>query len=75
MTTELEQEDAAIERALAILSEHFDAAQILVSRYSPENEGTTSNQFAGFGNWMTRRGLIYDFMLREDTKVQNSVED
>lgn len=75
MTTEIDQEDAALERALAILSEHFDAAQILVSSYSPDEGGRTSNQYAGFGNWLTRRGLIYDFMLREDTKVQNSVED
>lgn len=70
-----EAADAAIERALEMLSEHFDAVQILGSFYIPRGEndpdaGGTRHCYRGRGNWHTRTGMAQHFLTVDHTDEQ-----
>lgn len=54
-----EQAATHIQKALDILGEHFDAAQILVSW---NTGGLTKAQNQGSGNWYARQGMAHAFI-------------
>lgn len=51
-----------IQKALDILSEHFDSVQIFASRHEPATEDGTIAATRGFGNWYARYGQIAQWM-------------
>lgn len=63
--------DDVIVKCLAILSEHFETAQIFVTAVD-QDQCTTNSHTAGFGNWYARRGQINDWVTREDTKTSET---
>ena len=54
--------DQAVERALEILSEHFDAVQILAE---VTEDGATASCCRGCGSWYARQGLAHEFIERD----------
>lgn len=73
MTDELEQRKKddlkEIDRALSLLSEHFDAVQIFASRHRKDAEGTFNLQ-KGTGNWFTRYGHVREWLLKQDESAR-----
>ena len=57
-----ESEKQAIEHALEVLSEHFDAVQILVEI---TDAGLTTGMFRGYGSWYARQGMAHEFIERD----------
>lgn len=57
-----EEMNAIIGKAVAVLTEHFDAAQLVVSYV--DLDGNTHCRSVGFGNWFARVGMVEDFLQR-----------
>lgn len=58
-------EEAAVDKAIAILSEHFETVQVFVTRYVP-NTGDTVSWDRGTGNWLARYGHVRMWLIRKD---------
>ena len=58
-----EEARAQVRKAVAVLLEHFDAVQILVSGTHPK--GGTSFVYEGGGNWFARQGMAHDFIQKD----------
>lgn len=56
----------AIDKALEILGEHFDAVQILASHETVD--GNTVSAFWGVGNWYTRTGMAVEFLDKDSAR-------
>lgn len=52
-----------VRAAVATLSEHFDAVQILVTW--PNSTGGTAAFALGAGNWYARQGLAREFIAKD----------
>ena len=52
------ESQAAADRCLKTLMEHFEAVQILCTRVTPEG---TEHYFVGNGNWYARQGMADEF--------------
>lgn len=65
------QAAALLERAAAMISEHFDAVEILASRGLPQ--GGTQCIKRGAGNWYARQGMAREF-INEDVAQENACE-
>lgn len=64
--SEQEDKDVSILKSHAAqLAEHFDSVQILVTRHSPEDDGTI-NVAWGAGNWFARIGQVREWLLKKD---------
>lgn len=59
----MKTEREIIDHAAAVLSEHFDAVQIVVSKIQPN--GSTRCLKSGTGNWYARQAMCSEF-VRED---------
>lgn len=55
-----EESQAAVDAAVRVLSEHFEAVQVLCSRVAPDCDGT-QRYFAGAGNWYARQGMAKEY--------------
>lgn len=62
---EEESQMLRLQAALELLEPHFDAVQILATRYD-HTSGTTVRAELGTGNWYARRGHAQEWMLRGD---------
>jgi len=62
---EEESQMLRLKAALEMLEPHFDAVQILATRYD-HTGGTTVRAELGTGNWYARRGHAQEWMLRGD---------
>ena len=60
-------EAALVDKAIAMLAEHFDTVQIFITKFDRD---TTSAGTKGSGNFYARRGQIRDWMIREDEIVR-----
>lgn len=65
MTTDA-QLDAALDAAMALLIEHADAIQILVSF---EEQGSTYSTRRGAGNWHARQHMAWDFFNKAKSQT------
>lgn len=66
------QDLSIIDKHLDELAEHFDSVQIFVTRYEPNQEGSTINIHKGIGNWFTRFGFVKSWVIRcEETERVN----
>lgn len=66
-----ESDKAESEMVLATakrLGEHFDAVEILVSRYDAEDG--TRIVAKGCGNWHARLGLVHEWKLNMDEQIR-----
>lgn len=70
MTTKPDPASKAIDQALHILGEHFEAVQILATRTV---EGNTHTACRGVGNWYSRQGLAHEFIQHEISK-ENAIQ-
>lgn len=61
--------DAAVEKALAMLGEHFECVQIMCS--SSDSCGTDVTR-AGSGNYYARQGMAHEF-IQIDIAVENAM--
>lgn len=71
-----EERGAIIERALALVAEHFDAVEILASRVA--DGGDETEMYArGAGNFYTRLGMARDWLVRcdEDSRQERRPAD
>lgn len=57
-----EEAEPLLAKALAILAEHFDAVQILVTW---NEDGESKDMASGSGNWYARLGLARAMLLRD----------
>lgn len=64
---EAQNAQAAMNRALEILGEHFDAVQILASHMTVRGE--TVAAYNGRGNWHARRGMAQDFIEKDSAQT------
>lgn len=65
---------AVVAKVLALMSEHFDAGQVLVSWVEPST-GETRMMTPGFGNFYARMGMAETFLSREDECTRSSTGD
>ncbi len=65
--TQKEQVDILRQHA-SQLAEHFDAVQIIATRYAPENDGTVIVSW-GAGNWFARYGSVGAWLRKEDATL------
>jgi hypothetical protein len=70
METRKEREDC-VEDLAALLGEHFDAVQILVS--GPADGGGTECIKKGCGNWYARQGMAHEF-INQDIAQEHAKE-
>lgn len=61
---------AMIRRHLAELGEHFDTAQIFVTRHMPAEEDGTVTLQMGTGNYYARVGHIGEWMVAQNEFVR-----
>jgi hypothetical protein len=60
-------EELILKNCVALLSEHYDAVEILVTRFE---DGTTKAHSKGAGNWYTRYGLAREYIERADEQMR-----
>jgi len=67
---EREQVEKRVREALAGIMEHWEIAEILVSRVNDKDE--TESFVCGSGNWFARTGLVEHFLSKrdEDARVE-----
>lgn len=65
-----EEVDVIIEKAMAILGEHFDSVQILAS-YNEEDETRCSKR--GCGNWYARVRMAQELILEDNARIHHQV--
>lgn len=58
----------AIDKALELMREHFDAVQILATF---QENGSTDTGYVGFGNWYARQGMAHEF-INKDIAQENA---
>lgn len=66
------EDQQLVQRALEIVSEHFDCVQLLASRQLDNFKGT-ERVFVGRGNWFGRKGMCHDF-LEMDNQIETAKE-
>lgn len=62
-----QEEVALVDKAVNLLSEHFDTVQIFITK--TESNSTYAGA-KGSGNFYARRGQIRDWMIKEDEIVK-----
>lgn len=62
-----EDTESILDRCVAILSEHYDAVEILVTRC---DDGKTNATSKGSGNWYARYGLAREYVERADEQMR-----
>lgn len=70
MSAKPDKHREAVEKALHLLGEHFEAVQILATRTI---EGSTHTMFRGTGNWHARMGLAVEF-VNKDFAQENAIQ-
>lgn len=60
-----ERDTKILQCVLAQLSEHFDTAQVFVTRYEPQ-EGNTVTANRGTGNFHARTGQVREWLVKAD---------
>ena len=65
------ERQAICDKACVALSEHFEGVQILAT-FSRKNRDTALIS-SGSGNYYTRRGMVTEFITREDEKSRIDV--
>lgn len=61
-----------VEKALDVLSEHFDAVQIFASRCESGELNGTIRVERGSGNWFARYGQIRSWVIRMDEQEREA---
>lgn len=64
-----ETDTNALDRALAILTEHFEAVTILVTRFDGES-GNTVSAWRGRGNWHARYGQVREWVVKREAEAR-----
>lgn len=59
-----------IEKALEVLSEHFDTVQIFCTRYDSGEENGTVNISRGVSHWFARYGQVCDWVHRCNEEIR-----
>lgn len=67
----MDQDMKRVQDAIDLLSEHFDAVQIMASRCDVGQEDGTVNVCMGAGNWFSRYGLAKAWIARQDGQELN----
>ena len=62
-----------VKAAVDKLGEHFDTVHIFTTRHEP-TDGGTFNITYGVGNWFARYGQAREFVVKSDSKTQESVK-
>lgn len=65
-----DESDSLLDKALALLGEHFDSVQILVS-YNEEAETRCAKR--GCGNWYARVRMAQELILEDDARIHHQV--
>ncbi len=69
------QDDALIEQALKLLSEHFDAVLIFVSRHEPGELDGTLKMSRGAGNFYARYGQAKEWVIMEEEGMREHLRN
>jgi hypothetical protein len=64
-------DDAVVQRALAILADHFDAAQVMACRHDPESKSETILH-DGIGSWHARFGMISEIVILFEREAEQT---
>lgn len=67
-TDPFEAEDALLEKAIHLLSEHFDTVQIFVTRFDGADDGKTFHMAKGTGNFWARFGSVQGWIKRQEAE-------
>lgn len=70
MDAETQKRKEALDNALAILGEHYDHVQIMVT--FSDSRGTAVN-YRGIGNWYARQGMAHEF-INNDIAQDNATQ-
>lgn len=65
--------EAATDRVLTTLMEHFDSVYIFASKYDPQI-GMTKSVHRGKGNYYTSSGLIREWLKKQDKIAELEVQ-
>lgn len=63
-----------LDRALVLLSEHFDTVQVFCTRHRDDDVGTFSMQ-KGSGNWYARYGQVCEWITKHDEDARREARD
>ena len=77
MSAEKEQRDKALDDAIRLLGDHFDAVQIVGTAQKEDGSGASLFSGRGYGNIYCRIQLCREFILRgeEQTRLEVQKED
>lgn len=67
--------DDALEKAIELLSEHFDSVQIIATKKDDEDEDTDLLCEHGSGSIYARVGSVRDWLLRQDEYTRQYAKD
>ncbi len=64
-----------IQKAIDLLSEHFDSVQIFANRYESGEKNGTIHVDLGYGNWYSRYGQVRDWLILKDEETREEVRN